>query len=429
MAISLTGTGDHAPAATATSSARVFWATWLGWMLDGFDSGIYIFVLVPALVTLLQAQQLPADKGHVALYGGFLFSLFMIGWACSMFWGWMADRIGRVPVMCWTILLYSFGTAASGLAPSLAWFALFRFIAGFGVGGEWAAGTPLLHESLPESQRVRITGYLHTATPAGGLLAAGASFLVPVLGWRGVFLIGALPALMVLWLRIGLPEPPRSPLRAAATTTRAKGLFHVENARVTWSAAGMMACIILGLWSTTFWAPTYIINKLVENGHPAAYAQRWASISGLLMNCGTLAACLAMSTIARRTRRRSAALLFFLGALFTNLIAWPIVALTFGWVWVFIAVLPVLGFFTNGVFALFTVWLPEMFPSHHRSFGAGFAFSLGRLLAAAGPSIVGTAVLLTGSYPAAITAVSFIYLIGVPLVLIARETAGQTLPA
>lgn len=418
------------PPATV-SPARVFWATWLGWMLDGFDSGIYIFVLVPALSTLLQAEGLPADKGHVAFYGGLLFSLFMVGWACSMFWGWMADRIGRVRVMCWTMLLYSAGTALCGIAPSLAWFALFRFIAGFGVGGEWAAGTPLLHESLPERSRVRITGYLHTATPAGGLLAAAASFLVPVLGWRGVFMLGALPALMVLWLRLRVPEPARSAVNRTAAHAAAggHGLFHIDNARVTWSAAGAMACIILGLWSTTFWAPTYVTTQLVAMGYHMADAQRWASVSGLLMNVGTLAACLAMSLIVQHTRRRSAALFFFLGALVTNLIAWPIIALKFSWVWVFLATLPVLGFFTNGVFALYTVWLPEMFPSVHRAFGAGFAFSLGRLLAAMGPSIVGAAVLLTGSYPAAITGISFIYLIGVPLVLLGPETARRPLPA
>lgn len=421
-------TGGFAGTPGAASPARVFWATWLGWMLDGFDSGIYIFVLVPALITLLHAQGITVDKGHIALYGGYLFSIFMVGWACSMFWGWMADRFGRVRVMCWTILLYSIGTALCGIAPSLLWFAVFRFISGFGVGGEWAAGTPLLHESLSEDRRVRIAGYLHTATPIGGLLAAGVSFLVPVLGWRGVFLLGALPALMVLWLRIGLPEPARSPA-GRARPADLKGLFHIDNARATWSAAGMMACIILGLWSTTFWAPTYVISHLVAAGHPMAYAQHWASMSGLLMNFGTLVACLLMSLIVQHTKRRSAAMFFFLGALITNLIAWPIIALSLGWVWVFIGVLPVLGFFTNGVFALFTVWLPEMFPAAHRSFGSGFAFSLGRLLAAVGPTLVGAAVLLTGSYPAAITVISFIYLIGVPFVLMGSETAGRPLPA
>ncbi len=428
MPSDIADTADLAAARSTVSAARVFWATWLGWMLDGFDSGIYIFVLVPALIALLHAQGIPPDKGHIALYGGYLFSIFMLGWVCSMFWGWMADRFGRVRVMCWTILLYSIGTAMCGFAPSLMWFAVFRFLAGFGVGGEWAAGTPLLHESLAENRRVRITGFLHTATPVGGLLAAGASFLVPLLGWRGVFIIGAVPALMVLWLRVGLPEPPRSPV-ARPRPTGQRGLFHPDNARVTWSAAGMMACIILGLWSTTFWAPTYVITQLVGRGRPLANAQYWASISGLLMNLGTLAACLMMSTIVLHTRRKRAATVFFLGALFTNLIAWLMIAMTLGWVWVFIAILPVLGFFTNGVFALFTVWLPEMFPGAQRGAGSGFAFSLGRLLAAVGPSLVGAAVFLTGSYPAAIAVISFIYLIGLPFIAMGTETANQPLPA
>jgi cyanate permease len=247
---------------------------------------------------------------------------------------------------------------------------------------------------------------------------------VPILGWRGVFRTGALPALMVLWLRVGLPEPPRSPARRPHTTDK-RGLFHVDNARVTWSAAGMMACIILGLWSTTFWAPTFVITQLVGRGRPMAGAQYWASMSGLLMNLGTLVACLMASVIVLHTRRKAAATVFFVGALVTNLVAWPVIAMTLDWVWVFVAILPVLGFFTNGVFALFTVWLPEMFPAAQRGAGSGFAFSLGRVLAAAGPSLVGAAVLLTGSYPAAITMISFIYLLGLPFIAMGTETANR----
>ena len=164
------------------SPARAFWAAWSGWMLDGFDSGLYIFVLVPALIELLHSDGLQASKGNIAQYGGYLFSIFMLGWACSMFWGWMADRFGRVRIMCLTILTYSVATALCGIAWSLTSFAVFRFLAGFGVGGEWAAGTPMLQESVPEQMRVRLASWLHTATPIGGLLAVLASFLVPVVG-------------------------------------------------------------------------------------------------------------------------------------------------------------------------------------------------------------------------------------------------------
>ena len=125
----------------ASSTTRTFWITWLGWMLDSFDLGIYIFILIPALSELLTLEGIAVTRGAVAQYGGYLFSIFMLGWACSMFWGWMADRIGRVRVMCLTILVYSVFTALCGLAVGLLSFAVFRFFAGFGVGGEWAAGT------------------------------------------------------------------------------------------------------------------------------------------------------------------------------------------------------------------------------------------------------------------------------------------------
>src|SRR3984885_10828063 len=100
-----------------------------------------------------------------------------------------------------TILLYAVATALCGVAWSLTSFAVFRFLSGFGIGGEWAAGTPILQESVPERMRIRLAIWLHTETPIGGLLAVGASFLVPLVGWRGVFFLGVLPALLTVWLR------------------------------------------------------------------------------------------------------------------------------------------------------------------------------------------------------------------------------------
>ncbi|WP_428492861.1 MFS transporter [Rhodopila sp.] len=433
-------TKDVAAAEDASvSPARAFWAAWSGWMLDGFDSGLYIFVLVPALIDLLHSGGLDASKGNIARYGGYLFSIFMLGWACSMFWGWMADRFGRVRIMCLTILMYSFATALCGVAWSLTSFAVFRFLAGFGVGGEWAAGTPMLQESVPEKMRIRLASWLHTATPIGGLLAVSASFLVPLIGWRGVFLLGVLPALLTVWLRRSVPEPKvwrravAQPQPAGSRRLAGPGLgplFRGPQARTTWAAAGMMACIIFGLWSCTFWAPTLIISKLTAAGTPMAAAQRTASFSGLLLNGGTFVACGLMPWIATGIGpRRRAAAIFFIGSLVSVLAAYLLAAMLIDSVTLFIWLLPPLGFFTNGVFALFTLWLPELFPTAQRSFGAGFAFSLGRVLGAVGPTLVGVTVALTGSYPLAITAVSLIYLIGLPAIAMAPETAGRPLPA
>ena len=191
----------------------------------------------------------------------------------------------------------------------------------------------------------------------------------------------------------------------------------------------MMSCIILGLWSSTYWAPTLVISKLVATGSTLAAAQKVAAISGIITNIGTLIGCLAMPFIATwfGSRRRTATA-FFLGAFTINLVAYLGAAVWFDSVTLFIALLPLVGFFTNAVFALYTIWLPELFPTRRRAFGSGFAFSFGRILGALGPTIVGSLVVVTGSYPEALAIISLIYLIGLPTIWLAPETANKALP-
>jgi MFS family permease len=417
------------PAATRTASPhKIFWATWFGWMLDGFDSAVYGYVLVGALTELLPASGIEASRANIGLYGGLLFSIFMIGWACSMVWGWAADRYGRVRIMCWTVLVYSVFTALCGLSTGVLSFALFRFLAGFGIGGEWAAGTPLLHESVPEETRVRLTGWLHTATPTGLFLAALATLTAgSALGWRGMFLLGILPALLIAYLRTSIPEPKRA-LSSGHARPSFAALFAKAQARTTWAAAALLSCIIFGLWSSNYWVPTVITTKLIAAGATPAHAQQMGAISGLITNVGTLIGCLAMPWITGRLRsRRRTAVLFFLGALISIVVSYEIAIEYLDNLTLFFILLPVLGFFTNGVFGLFTIWLPEMFPSHLRGAGSGFAFSFGRILGAAGPTLIGALSAATGSYPLAISLLSLIYIVGLPFLALAPETAGQRL--
>jgi MFS family permease len=413
---------------TTVSPQKIFWVTWLGWMLDGFDSSMYGYILVAALSELLPASGITASPGNIGIYGGILFSIFMLGWACSMVWGWAADRYGRVHVMCWTVLVYSVFTALCGFSTGIVMFAIFRFIAGFGIGGEWAAGTPLLHESVPEDTRVRYAGWLHTATPTGLFLSALVTLgAVSTLGWRGMFFIGVLPALLIAYLRFNVPEPRRvRPLDAKQPSFAA--LFAQGQAQTTWAAALMMACIIFGLWSSNFWAPTVVITKLTAAGATPAHAQAMGAVSGLVTNVGTLIGCLLMPFITERLgSRRWTAVLFFMGALVSVVITYEVAIAQLDNLTLFFALLPVLGFFTNGVFGLFTIWLPEMFPSVLRGAGSGFAFSLGRILGAAGPTLIGMLAATTGSFPLAISLLSLIYLIGLPFIALAPETAQRPL--
>ena len=430
MAEIVTGARAAPIAEAGVSPRKIFWATWFGWMLDGFDSSMYAYILVGALTELLPASGIEASRANIGLYGGLLFSIFMLGWACSMVWGWAADRYGRVRIMCWTVLVYSVFTALCGLSTGIVMFALFRFVAGFGIGGEWAAGTPLLQESVPEHMRVRLAGWLHTATPTGLFLAALVTLVGgSMLGWRGMFFLGILPALLIAYLRSNIPEPARArPSELAKPGFTA--LFAKGQARTTWSAAAMMACIIFGLWSSTFWAPTLIVTMLTATGGATAHAFRVAAWSGVLTNLGTLAACLLMPWITGRIgARRATAAVFFIGSFIIVLLAYIGAALMADSVVLFLCLVPLLGFFTNGVFALYTIWLPELFPTAQRAFGAGFVFSLGRVLGALGPIIVGTLVALTGSYPLAIGVTSAIYIVGLPFIVLAPETANRPLPA
>jgi MFS family permease len=428
MAEIITGAGATPGVdATAVSPARIFWATWFGWMLDGFDSSVYGYVLVSALTELLPASGIEASRANIGIYGGLLFSIFMLGWACSMVWGWAADRYGRVRIMCWTVLIYSVFTALCGLSTGVVMFALFRFVAGFGIGGEWAAGTPLLHESVPEHTRVRLAGWLHTATPTGLFTAALVTLIAGnFLGWRGMFFLGILPALLIAYLRSNIPEPARA--KSSEPRPGFSALFAGQQSRTTWAAALMMACIIFGLWSSNYWAPTVIITKLVAAGSTPAHAQKMGAVSGLITNVGTLIGCLLVPWITSRLgSRRWTAALFFVGALLSVLLSYEVAIEHLDNLPLFFILLPVMGFFTNGVFGLFTIWLPEMFPSLLRGAGSGFAFSFGRVFGAAGPTLIGALAAKTGSYPLAISLLSMIYIVGLPFIALAPETANQPL--
>jgi MFS family permease len=414
--------------AGAASPRKVFWATWFGWMLDGFDSSMYSYILVGALTELLPASGIEASRANIGVYGGLLFSIFMLGWAGSMVWGWAADRYGRVRIMCWTVLVYSVFTALCGLSTGIIMFGLFRFVAGFGIGGEWAAGTPLLHESVPEHSRVRLAGWLHTATPTGLFLAALVTLIGGnMLGWRGMFFLGILPALLIAYLRSNIPEPKRA---GSSGTTKPgfSALFSKGQARTTWAAALMMACIIFGLWSSNFWAPTVVITKLVATGATPAHALQMGAVAGLITNVGTLIGCLLMPWITGRLgSRRWTAVLFFVGSLLSVVASYEIAIERLNDLTLFLILLPILGFFTNGVFGLFTIWLPEMFPSALRGAGSGFSFSMGRVLGAAGPTLIGALAAITGSFPLAISLLSLVYIVGLPFIAMAPETANQPL--
>ena len=369
-------------------------------MLDGFDSSMYAYILVAALSELLPASGIEASRANIGFYGGILFSIFMLGWACSMFWGWAADRYGRVRMMCWTVLVYSLFTALCGLSTRIVMFAIFRFIAGFGIGGEWAAGTPLLHELVPENIRVRLAGWLHTATPTGLFLAALVTLTAGgTLGWRGMFFLGILPALLIAYLRTNVPEPKRARSSEAARPSFTALFAHRPGAGDLVCCGAASPVIIFGLWSSNFWAPTVIIDQAHGGGRDARLCAADGRGGRPDHECWHARR---LPVDALDHRRCSAAAAgrcpLLRGSLVSVVVSYELAIARLDNLTLFMILLPILGFFTNGVFGLFTIWLPEMFPSALRGAGSGFAFSLGRVLGAAGPTLIGTLAATTGSF-------------------------------
>ena len=252
---------------------RGFWASWGGWALDGMDSFVYALVLVPSLRELLPRSGIAATKGNVGLYGGLLFALFLVGWGFAFVWGPIGDKFGRVRTLMLTIVWYSVFTFLSAFVTSVWQLAILRLLAGVGIGGEWAMGGTFVAEEWPEDRRRVGAGLMHTGYYVGIFLAALANYAIGSrLGWRAMFIVGGLPALLLAWIRHGVAEP-------AAWTQKerlsARGKFGVPWRRLfspAWRRRTvlnslLMLASICGLWAGTVYVPAAITSLAEAGGH------------------------------------------------------------------------------------------------------------------------------------------------------------------
>src|SRR5713226_6210921 len=180
-------------------------AAWLGWLFDGFDFQLYILVATPFVALLLGVAQ---KDDRVRYYGSWIQAAFLIGWALGGgFFGRIADRLGRSRALMLTILTYALFTGLSYFAQTWWHLLIFRFLAALGIGGEWAVGASLLSETWPRRWRPWMAAVLQTGVNLGVMLAGLATFLLADFPKRTVFLVGILPAFLVLWIRRAVPEP------------------------------------------------------------------------------------------------------------------------------------------------------------------------------------------------------------------------------
>jgi MFS family permease len=399
----------------------------MGWVFDSMDSTIYALVLQPALQELLGGK----NNGIVApeiigWYGGIILSVFLIGWAVGgVVFGVLADRFGRTRVLVWTILLYAIFTGMAALSHSWWELALFRFLTALGIGGEWAAGAALVAEVWPESKRAKAAGILQSAWAAGFFLAALVSLLLRQAGWRPIFLVGVLPAIVALVVRVWVQEPERW-VNATSDSSRGKlrELFKPARLRSTLVGSGLAFVAVFGLWGATNWTPT-LVRSLPELARSdSASVNASVSYAAMLLNVGALAGYLCFGPLAEKFGRRPIFGFMCLG----SLVMLPIAFLTPRSYSAVLVLLPFLGFFNNGIFSGFAIYFPELYPTRIRATGAGFCFNVGRVFASTGPFLTGYLVKELGSFGRAASAVALVYLLGLIILLFAPETRGRPLP-
>jgi MFS family permease len=425
----------NAPVRFTANQTRGFVAAWGGVVLDGVDSFIYALVLVPALRDLLPRSGIEATTGNTGYYGSILFVVFLIGWGLAFLWGPLADRFGRVRVLVFAIICYSVFTFLGAIAQHWWELAIFRLLAGFGIGGEFVGAATFVAEELPERRRVFFTGVMNSGYYVGTFIAAALNYYVGAhYGWRAMFATGILPALFIAYIRAYVQEPERWRKRVAETGGwRARdaffALFSPEYRRRTVLNCVFLLISMIGLWAGSVYAPSAVTQVAVRDGYAAADATRISSNATMLLAVGTILGCLAMPLLAERLGRRGALVVFY---------ATMVVSISIGFGYTFYLPSGALGWFITclffvgfggGSFAVYWVWLAEQYRTECRGSALAFASCIGRFVAAGATFLVGIGIREYGSIgiPVALTAIPFA--VGILLLPLGIETRGKGLPA
>ena len=404
----------------------VLFVAWLGWVFDAMDSTIYAVVLHPALHELLQTASGPPTAEQIGWYGGIIFSIFLIGWAIGgITFGIAADRFGRTKILIATIIIYAVFTGAAALAETWWHLAIARFLTALGIGGEWAAGAAIVAETWPEEKRAKAAGILQSAWAVEFFLAATMNLtLRDAYGWRGLFVIGILPAFVALFVRWWVKEPERWTHAHEQKAIPLTAIFRDDLQRATFVGSALAFVAVFGLWGSTNWAPTLIRELPDMKGQDPATLTKYVSYAIMALNTGAIFGYLGFGPLAERFGRRPVFAFMCLG----SLIMVPVTYLTPSSYIGVLMLLPILGFFNNGIFSGFPIYLPELYPTQLRATGAGFCFNAGRVLASVSPLLTGWLITTLGTFGRAASTVALIYLLGLIVLLFAPETKGRRLP-
>lgn len=361
-------------------------AAWLGWLFDGLDMHLYVLVATPFVAELLDVSN--QKDPSVGYYSSWIQAAFLIGWALGGgFFGRVADQMGRSRALMLTILTYAFFTGMSYFAQTWWQLLIFRFLAALGIGGEWAVGASLLSETWPRRWRPWMAAVLQTGVNLGMMLAGLAIYLLAEYPERSVFLVGILPALLVLWIRRAVPEPEEWHAARRASSHIQPGfldLFRGPIRRITILTTTVCALALSAHWAFLFWYLQHVRNlpelSAWTDGQKSQLVGRFIWLVMLTSIAGNFLA----ATIARWLKYR-VAISGLCVAYFVSMFATYCVARDHHGLWYGFAAIGL----CQGVFALFTMYLPPLFPTLLRTTGAGFCYNIGRVAAGFGTVFFG----------------------------------------
>jgi len=364
---------------SSTQKKSLFSAS-LGWMLDSMDVMIYVMVLA----------HLMKEFGMKTDTAGLLSSLSLVSSAIGgIVFGIIADRIGRVKALMGSILVYSVFTAACGFAGSILVLAIFRVMLGFGMGGEWATGAALVTETWPSQHRGKAMGIMQSSWAVGYALAAiMTAFILPNFGWRAVFWVGFLPALLTFWIQRHVEEPDIWKKNAAERVlnkdkSSLMEIFRPPYLKRTVITTTVNACTMFAWWGLFTWIPPYLALPVNEGGMGLNIIKSSTGI--VVMQVGMWFGYVSFGFICDIIGRKKTYIIFLFIASLLVILCSSVRDNT-----MLLLLSPFLAFFGTGYFSGFGTITAEIFPTRSRASAQGFTYNIGRGLSAIAPFTIGT---------------------------------------
>ena len=400
-------------------------------------------------------EQLLPDKTKVIEYGSYTTSVFLLGWAAGgLLFGSLGDRFGRARILTVSVLLYSVFTGLSALSTGFVDFCAYRFLTGMGVGGVFGLAVALVADTVPDKARAPALGLLQSLSTIGniaaaliglGIAALAAQKLLPggLQTWQAMFLVGATPAFLCVFILAKLKEPQKwVDAKAAGKISGVKFgsygslLSHPRWRKHAWAGLILCSAGIIGLWGIGNFHPVIVSSIITDHLKatgvtPEKLASEkafWSSMGLLLQNIGGFLGMTTLAWVAQAKGRKIAFGLALILSFLSTVLVFKGMRNFSDIFWM----IPLMGFGQLSVFAVYAIYLPELFPTSLRATGTSFCYNFGRVAAATSPFTVGQITKsLGGNLEGFRTAglwVSLVLLLGLLVLPMLPETKDQPLP-